>query len=160
MCSWFNSQGSWRPSGARGRFRVGWGTLGSLWSCWCTWLCRWSTCKPSGGRAKGSLESSPRSFRSHWKTRRKIIYCRHCRLFFSAISKKLKAWQKKTQGLFCVTKLNLSEAISDFTKKTQEISYPNYCFSWGITPFRSFLFTNFWYLGKEVWFLMVFCSIH
>ena len=38
---------------------------------------------------------------------------------------------EKTQGPFWAKKLNLSEANSHFTKKTQGISYPDYGFSWG-----------------------------
>ena len=48
------------------------------------------------------------------------------RLFFCAFSKKNSRPNKKNQGPFCAKKLNLSEAISDFTKKKlQESSHPN-----------------------------------
>lgn len=46
-----NNLRSWPPWEAPGRSRALSGTRGSPWSCWCSALCTWNTCTPSGGRA-------------------------------------------------------------------------------------------------------------
>jgi len=58
------------------------------------------------------------------------------RLFFCAFS-------KKTQGPFWGKKLNLSEAISDFSKNKLKKFHTQITVFHGVTPFRSFSLTNF-----------------
>ena len=50
--------------------------------------------------------------------------------FFVRFQKNSRPAEKNSRPILS-KKLNLSEANSDFTKKSQEISYPNYNFSWG-----------------------------
>ena len=57
---------------------------------------------------------------------------------------------KKSQGHFAIKKLNLLEAISDFTKKNSRNFLSELQFFMGVTSFRSFLLTNIYFLGKKM----------
>ena len=62
--------------------------------------------------------------------------------FFVRFQKNSRASEKNSRPILG-KKLNLLEANSDFTKKTQEISYPNYGFSWGSHVLGHFYYRTF-----------------